>query len=329
MSNEEMYQKVAEVFAGRVNALFESEQTLEAEFKRMYASLPFDRTEHWAGIIYNVLRVAWLEEGPIVKCDPTGMDKLQVLKAAAPLLDYNLFTQVLLNLQGYTGMHYMTGDAKNEIDRLKREWDEAKRTKGWKLDPFAKQAKMVKIAEIISDEQRQYNATISTLRALRIIEQFTPQISFRVSPKGSTPAFADSRNISMIGMGGDKYLKTMPTLRTYYITWDQVPKMAVHAINILEPGKVGVQGMVFEAPGIPYSFVSKSGGDILQEVLFARKIMYEIFKGHDITTETCIMIPRMNSLLVVADVEAKNLKNTFRELKERWPTLNLVEGQRA
>jgi hypothetical protein len=316
-----MYQKVAQVFADKVNALFESEQTLEAKFKSLYSALPFDRTEHWSGIIYGLLRDAWLEAGPVVKCDPTGMDKLQILRHAHPLLDYNLFTQALLNLQGYTGMHYMTGDAQKEIERLKAEWPGE-----WKLDPFAPKAKMVKQAEAVTEEQKKYNEAVSTLRALRIITQFTPQISFRVSPKGSTPAFADSRNISMIGQGGDKYLKTIPSLRSYYVTWDTVPQMAS-----LVPQACGEKpGLtVFEAPGIPYPFMSKSGGEILQEVLFARKVMYEIFGHMDVTNETCIMIPRMRSILIVADVVAENLKKAFDRLKAQYPMLSLVEGQRA
>jgi len=326
----ELYQSVAKVFADKINVLFDSEKSLEAEFKRLYPGLEFDRTEHWAGIIYGALRDAWHQAGPVVKSEPTGMDRLQTLKYTAPLLDYNLFTQVLLNLQGYTGMHYMTGDAQKELDRLKTEWP-----KTFKLDPFAPKAKMLKQAEAISEEQKRYNETISTIRALNIITQFTPQISFRVSPKGSTPAFADSRNISMIGMGGDKYLKTISTLKTYYITWDLVPSMAY-----MKPGdslpqapQPGVTpptaGITFVAPGIAYPFVSKSGGQVLQDVLFARRIMYEIFKGMDITKETCIMIPRMQSVLIVADNYSENLQNAFKHLKEQYPMLTLTEGPRA
>jgi hypothetical protein len=320
----ELYRQVAQHFANLIDILFADEKTMETVFKLHYEGLPFDRTEHWQGIINKVLSDAWRDKGPVVKCEPTGMDRLQVLKHAHPLMDYNIFTQVLLNLQGYTGMFYMTGDAQKEIERVKQAWP-----KEYKSDPFAPKAKMIKQAAAVTPEQKAYNETISTLRALRIIEQFTPQISFRVSPKGSTPAFADSRNISMIGMGGDKYLKTMPTLRTYYITWDTVPTMAVHNLNILEPGKVGVQAHVFDAPGIKYSFVSKSGGETLQEVLFARKIMYEIFRDHDITRETCIMIPRMKSILVVADVVAENLHKSFERLKAQWPMLQLTEGPRS
>lgn len=315
---------VASVFALKIDALFESEQSLEHKFKALYPSLPFDRTEHWAGIIWSVLRDAWYEAGPEVKSEPTGMDKLQILKAAQEFLDYNLFTQVLLNLQGYTGMHYMTGDATAEIARLKIAWD-----KSYTLDPFAPKAKMIKRSNY-TREQEDYNVTISTLRALRIIEQFTPQISFRVTQKKSTPAFADSRNISMIGMGGDKYLKTMPTLMTYYLVWEICPRMAIHDFNILEPlDQPGIKGMAFSAPGIAYAFYSKSGGEVLHDVLFARKLMFEIFKDVDITSETCIMIPRMQSILIVADKKADNLHKSVERLRQWYPTIKLVEGVRA
>ena len=103
-SINEIYQRVAQHFADKINILFESEKTLETVFKTFFEGLPFDRTEHWSGIIGKVLSDAWKDVGPIVKCEPTGMDKLQILRHAQPLLDYNIFTQVLLNLQGYTGM---------------------------------------------------------------------------------------------------------------------------------------------------------------------------------------------------------------------------------
>ena len=321
----EMYQAVAKVFADKINVLFDSEKSLEAEFKRLYPALEFDRTEHWAGIIYGALRDAWHQAGPVVLSEPTGMDRLQILKHTAPLLDYNLFTQALLNLQLYTGMHYMTGDAQKEIARLKQDWPTT-----YQLDPFKPKAKMVKQAEAVTEEQKQFNATLSTLRALRIIEQFTPQISFRVSPKGSTPAFADSRNISMIGIGGDKYLRTLPTLKPCYITWDIVPMMAVPVQTYIAPAPVPAQPcVVFQAADIPYQFLSKSGGETIQEVLFARKIMYEIFKGMDITKEVCIMIPRMQSLLIVTDVVPEHLEKAFKKLKEHYPMLTFTEGARG
>lgn len=317
----EMYTKVAQQFADRINQVFESEATLEAEFKKNFDILPFDRTEHWGGIIYGILREQWLEHGPAVKSEPTGYDKLTILRALHGILDYNLFTQVLLNLQGYTGMHYMTGDAEKEIARLKATWPEEA-----KLDPFAIKARMVKQAEVVTEEQKSYNSMLSTLRALRIITQFTPQISFRVSPKGSTPAFADSRNISMIGQGGDKYLKTIPSLAVFYLTWDIVPPLARRCAN--QPF-LTTRGVCLIADDIPYEFISKSGGDVLNDVLFSRKLMYEIFRDVNVTKETCIMVPRMQSLLIVADKYGTSLKRAIDKLTQKYPQLKLVEGARA
>jgi hypothetical protein len=323
---DEMYQAAAEMFAERLEVIFTDEKTMEDIYQSIYGkSLPFDRTDHWAHIFEVLLNEAWVAKGPAVKSNPTGMDRLQIIRRLADLIDYNLFSQVLLNLQGYTGMWYMTGDAQKEIARLKNDWP-----KQYKLNPFAPKQKMIKAA--VNDEQKQFNEMLSTLRALNIITQFTPQISFRVSPKGSTPAFADSRNISMIGMGGDKYLKTLTHLKTFYIMWDVVPAMAYYKppdAAPIAPGQMPDAAFgTFMAESIPYPFVSKSGGAVLQEVLFARKVMTEVFKGCDITKETCIMVPRMNSILVVTNAE-ENLKKTFEHLKEKYAMLTLTEGPRA
>jgi len=307
--------------------MFTSEKTLEDAFKLLYPGLPFDRTDHWAHVFETLLNEAWDAKGPVVKGNPTSMDRLHIIRALHPLLDYNLFTQALLNLQGYTGMFYLTGDAEKEIERMRENW----KAKQWKSDPFAPKVRMVKQAEAVTEEQREFNNVLSTLRALRIITQFTPQISFRVSPKGSTPAFADSRNISMIGMGGDKYLRTIPALTPFYVTWDQVPQMAVSCGTQMNGVYAvdGKPGVVFKADGIPYEFVSKSGGEILQDVLFARRLMYEIFGGVDTTKETCIMLPRMNSLLVVTDAGGASLLDAFALLRAKYPMVQLTEGVRV
>jgi hypothetical protein len=317
---EETYNKVAKTFADRINAVFESEKTLEEEFKKNYELLPFDRTDHWQGIIYNIMRDAWYESGPGVKTEPTGYDRLLILKASHDLLDYNLYSQILLNLQTYNGMAYQSQAADKEIERLKAEWP-----KEAKLDPFAPKAKMVKLAEVVTEEQKKYNTTISTLRALRIISQFNPDVSFRVSPKGKTPALADSRNVSMLGEGGDKYLKTLPNLAVWYLTWSSVFPLA----KFVPTNPPNPEGMEFRAEGISYSFFSKSGGDILQDVLFVRKLIYEITGDVDLTQENCTVIPRMNSMLIVADKYGTSLKKSIERLKAQYPTLTLVEGARA
>ena len=333
---QEIYQRVAELFTAKINSVFESEVSLEIEFRRYFAAttpvinteghfktietqikdkpvgVEFSRTTHWQAIIWGVLTSAWLEAGPEVKSMPTGYDKLMILKLAHPLLDYNIFTQVLLNLQGYTGMKYAVGDAQKELAGIKGSW------KHPKLDPFAPKAKKIKEAKT-TDEQK-FNNLISQVRAVNLISQFDGQVSFRVSPKGSTPAFADSRNLSMIGVGGDKYLRVFPNLKPFYIAWapGTTPRIA----------KLDSGLNMFFADGIECWFTSKSGGEILNEVLFSRKIMYEVFRDFDITKETCIMIPRMNSVLVVTAVEGDHIKKTFERLKAQYPVLELYEGTR-
>jgi hypothetical protein len=313
---EDIYQRVARLLADRVIALFESEETLKAQFGSLFPSLPFDRTEHWGGIMWKVFRDCWLEEGPAVKGEPTGYDRNAVLRLLAPLLDYSLFTQVLLNLQGYAGMAYQARDAEADIQRLQDEWP-----KESKLRPFEPKAKMAKDAS--TEEEKRYNLTLSTLRSLRIISGFTPQISFRVSPKGSTPALADSNNISSLGIGADRYLKTLPGLRAFYISWAP----GTGAIMAFIPAGCS-DHVTFQADGIPYLFRSTSGGDILQQVLFSRKVAYEVFLAHD-GKEACIILPRMSSVLTVSDEKGESARRAFEGLRGRYPSLEFSEGARG
>lgn len=318
---QEIYHKVAEEFVKKINDVFESEATLKMEFEKNFSTLSFTRTDHWQPIIHKMFRDVWLEYGPVVKSEPTGYDKMVVLRLVHGMLDYNLFTQILLNLQNYLGIGYSLDEVSKDLGAFKEMW-----SKESTLDPWALGSKMVKAAA--TSEEKTYNTILSMQRAKKIIEEFGGGTSFRVSPKGSTPAFADSKNISMIGVGGDKYLRTLGTLAPYYFTWDQVPTMAIPAPSISE-SQPGAKGMVFEAPGIPYSFVSKSGGEILQEVLFARRIMYEVFRGVDITQKQCIQIPRMNSVLVVTQKPCPELQIVKDRLLEQYPTLTFHEGIRG
>jgi hypothetical protein len=314
-SNEmnEVYQRVADTFSARIHEVFLSEDSMRAEFSKIFTHLEFDRTNHGSTLLHKLFRDCWYAVGPEIKAEPTNYDRISVCHKLYPLLDYNLFTQVLLNLQSYTGMVYMAGDAEKEIERMKDEWP-----KEAKLSPFEPKARMVKKAS--TDEEKKHNNVLSALKSLKVISQFTPQVSFRLTPIGSTPAFADSRNISMIGIGGDKYLHTAQGLSAYYIHWapGSSPIMAEQQSD---------GGL--KAEGIPYSFYSKSGGEILQEVLFARKIMAEVFASHDTTVETCIMVPRMSSVLVVTGQQGTHLKRAFEALKQQYPILELSEGGRG
>jgi hypothetical protein len=321
---QEIYQRVADTFATRIYEVFLDEESMKQEFRKTFEHLDFDRTTHGSTLLSKMFRDCWRTSGPEVKSEPTSFDKQAVLRCLYHRLDYSLFTQVLLNLQSYTGMVYMTGDAEKEMAKLKDAWSEDA-----KLNPFEPKAKMVKNAA--TDEEKQHNNILSTLKSLKIISQFTPQVSWRVSPMGSTPAFSDSRNISMLGVGGDKFLRVLPNLKAFYIHWEPAtaPDMAERKVETFnkfmpEPDPRGTQ---FKVEGIPYPFWSKSGGEVLQQVLFSRKLMAEVFKAHDITSEMCILIPRMSSILIVTDQYGLHLKLAFDKLKGQYPMI-MLSGDR-
>jgi hypothetical protein len=308
-----MYSPTARAFLSWIEKVFTSEQTLKEEFSRHFGGLTFDRTDHWSAIFRKILTDCWYEYGPAATSPLVPYDIRQIMRELHPLLDYNLFTQIYCNLQEYGGISYAVSDAEKEIEKLKETW-----SKDSTLDPFAPKAKMVKQAEIRSKEQIEYNAVISTLRALRIISQFGPQVSFRVSPIGSTPSLTDSRNLSMIGLGGDKYLRTVPSLNFFYFTWEQIPTLTAMKGTSSE-------GVIIQAEGIPYYFLSKSGGEILNEVLFTRKVMYDFLalvygKSPDVALT---FIPRVKSLLVVHPANAEWLPTVQDAIHNKFPMVSV------
>jgi len=286
-THPDYHQATASKFAEQINSTFSTEESLKTLFESYFPGLPFDRTDHWNGILNREITKAWQEAGPAVKTNPTMTDILKILKALHPLLDYNLYTQVALNLQSFTGFAYQSGDATKELEHLRHKWVDRTLSSSYIQDPFEPKAKMMKEAN--TDLDFEYNSDLSAIKALRIIANFGPLSSFRVSPKGSTPAIADSKNISMIGIGGDRFIKTLPNLKVHYITWESAP-------NILTLQPDGS----FSAQNIPYNFVSKSGGQILNEVLFSRWLAYRVYGVVDMVQKPLTVIPRMNSVMIVS-----------------------------
>ena len=315
-----MYRKVAETLADKVKSTWSTEDSLKAEFTRNFPSMEPDRTSHWGAIVSNLLEESWGVSGPEVKSKTVSYDRCEILKHLHSILDYNLFTQVLLNLQNYGTFAYRVADAENDVSLLKSSWP-----KESKLNPFAPKSKMIKTAS--TEEEQKYNVVLSTMRSVKIIAGITPLVSSRVSPMGSTPALTDSQNISMLGIGADKYLTTKPGLKPYYICWQ--PGSSPEMTEMLPNASAKAESPSFRVEDIPYIFTSKSGGDILNEVLFSRRLMYEIFGGIDTGQTPLTMVPRMNSILVITEQDGVELRMIFDELKEKYPMLELVEGSRA
>ena len=293
--SQAIYQRVAIEYAKRVKDIFQSEATMENFFNTIFNKLDFSRTDHWKGLLGRLLTDVWFEKGPEVRSVQTPYDQEQILDHLYSLLDYNLFTQVMLNLQKYLGFAYNTTEARKQLDSLEAFY------KNKEKSPFTPKATMVKNATRFDDLR--FNNDLSALKALRMIEKFGLANSWRVSPIGRTPAFADSLNVSMIGAGGDKYLVTIPGTRVYFISWAAAP-------NIIEVQPDGS----FRTERIDYSFISSSGGEILNEVLFSRWITSSVY-GIIRTASIKVLIPRMKSVQIVTDFFSEE---EFRKLASRF-----------
>jgi hypothetical protein len=289
-----IYNRVADWFANWVETTFETEDSLKAVWEEHHRTQPFDRTSNWNRVLFNELTKIWKTQGTGVEgATLTGFDRNEILKALADRLDYNLFTQVLMNLQDFGSLQYACSEAEVVTELLKEKWE------GRKPSIFDAKPKMFKEAK--DDTEAEYNRDLSTLKAMRIIAGYTPNISYRVSPKGSTPALTDSANLSMLGIGGDPYLVRPRGREAFYLTWTTTPNL------LRQEG----EDSAWVTPRIHYPFYSKSGGDILNSVLWTRQITHELYQ---LLKGDCFVLPRMSSVLVLADPERVDLLEPYAEV---------------
>ena len=282
------YRNTAEAFVRRIEYSFTSEDTLKALWEDHFGVLPFDRTDKWNLILRRELQECWESYGPPVKASMTQYDIDQVVRQLLSNLDYNLFTQVMLNLQSLALLRYRIGDAEAEVTAITERWEKAASS------PAAPKAKMVKNAS--TEEETAFNRDLSSLKALRIISKFEPTASFRVSPKGSTPALVDSCNLSSLGFGADKYLQLPDGYQAFYLNIDGCPLE-------MEPQP---DGSLRTVDIDDYTFVSKSGGEILAQSLWARQVARCAYDAAFLGLEGCripgtfLILPRLTSVMVIA-----------------------------
>lgn len=309
---DEMYGRVADAYAAWVEEAFTSEDTLRKAWKEKYVLLPFDRTVHWGFILSNKLNEVWKKHGPVVLSNCTLMDQACILYALATRLDYNLFTQVMLNLQPKGIITYRTQDADRDLASLQEEW------KDITPNPFDAKAKMLRVAGDAASEK--YDHALSKIKALRIIAKSASgmKANFRVSPKGSTPALVDSENLSSLGTGADEYLCIPPGYSAYYFTWD-IPAPAIMP-----------DGNQFSAEGIAYKFASKSGGDILYASLYSRHIMHSVYMEMGPIKPPLVQafLPRLNSILLMTNQASGEMKPVLDAIQKKYPGVKVHYGVR-
>lgn len=306
-SVEYVYEKVAVEFAKQVNEIFENEQTLEACFKDIFKNAEFSRTDNWSSILFKKLDACWREHGPDKLAGLTTHDRFTILEILPDYLDFNIYSQVALNLQNWSLVTYEKHDSKDVLEKIAKKWEKFSQT------PLSPGAKMVKDAFRLADLD--FNKDLSTVKSLKTINGISPNISFRVTPKGKTPAFADSQNFSTIGIGGDEYVKCAPKHTVWYISWR--PGSTPFILEATDNGG-------FMTAGCTYPFFSKSGGETLNEVLYSRGVAFAFWTGLGVGT---LCLPRMNSVMVVTSQDEADVRKIFGSFNN--PALELYRDKRT
>jgi len=147
-------------------------------------------------------------------------------------------------------------------------------------NPFKKGAKMLPE----EGEKSEWNQALALNKASSIIQAMPVRTVYKVYPLGSTPAFSDTGNLSLLNQ---KY--TDP-----YVIGFRDNHVVFY--EKMTPVELEIRGDEAHAPGFLGSFKSKSGDwDSLTRVLTIRKFMQEQFLALE---GQCLLIPRWGSCSV-------------------------------
>lgn len=304
-SVEWAYHRVAQAYADRIELIFESELKMREVYTKVFPHLTFDRTDNWSSILYKELEEAWRSFGPDPRARLTTHDRFTILDILSDYLDFNIYSQVALNLQDWSAISYR-GNAKEDLEKIAKKWDK------YSMTPLNPRATMIKNA--FRPQDVEFNKDLSVVKSLRTISGIDQRISFRVTPRGHTPALADSQNFSTIGIGGDQYVCMQPGYTVWYICWS--PGKTPY---ILEQNPNGS----FRTKGIQYDFTSSSGGQILNEVLFSRAVACAYWTG---LGPGSVCLPRMNSVMVVTKQSEAQVRDVLKLIG--YTVLELVKDRR-
>ena len=293
MSNEQVYPLIAASFATEIKRVWSSEETMAAAYEELLQATKteFDRTQHAALLTQKLFERCWSAQ--ITDFKAIAYDITEILKSLHGILDYNLFTQVYQNMNAFT-LRYDSSAADREVVRaleiltpeLKKDLD----------GPKPKYAAEDKIPDGMT---RSYYNTVIAARKMGALNPFT---SFRISPSNSTPAFADSSNFSGFSIYLDQFLEVNdPNRKVAVLRWTSAEVKDLCVGMESQPGG----GIVMHFDDIEVPIVSKCGGTILQQVMFARKLMYDFLREFGFEFQ---ISPRLFSLTV-----------TLTTLATQWP----------
>jgi len=270
----------------RFEQIMESEETLNEYWSKSYNFSKFDRTDNAWILVNSLFKEVFPKHYPGI--NPTQQDMFNVSKECHEYLDYNLASQLILNLQ--LPAHYFINVPHSIIEDLLKKLA----TYNGAPNPVDKKAKYASADMSSQPWFNDYNEALGLIKASSIADEFKPIISFRLSPKSSTPSFADSSNMSMLNPAGAKYIVTTDRFKVYTTYWDD---------QAIEPAiSFDEQKGAYVASDINYVFNSKSGGEILNKVLFTRKKLVKLYSSDlDIVN----VLPRLNSIMYVVKKNSK------------------------
>lgn len=268
-------------FCADVKEVFASEEKMKDYWEANCVGI-WDATDCAQRLVWTIFKKRFQTELPSI--NPVSVDTVAIIPDVLAELDYNLASQILLNIQKPIHFSLPVADLNAKLAKLIA----ALKANTGAPDPTAPKAKYASVDQSAQTWFSDYNEALGLLKSSKIFETFTSTpTSFRVSPMGKTPAMSDSKNLSMLSLPGSNLLKPKEGCFILHITWGD------SAIPDLMPEPDGT----IRVSNIEYPFVSKSGGDILRKSLFSRRVLVDIAKNWNDSIVN--YIPRLNSLTLI------------------------------
>ena len=306
------YKLVAEVFLEGLHEAFASEEAMTRMAEALDLKM-FDRTASSRIFLKRLLdhaEATAIPEGRPGKMSENRWDCSQVVAAMMEMEeDFSLLMQVIPNL--FALPFDLKTPSKSEVESLAKTVADLGGP-----DPLAPKAK--KIARDATNDKwvASYNKLLAIHKNYKGLTDYSPAApspgtSFRLSPKGSTPAFADTEGLTGHSPTLDDYLLSpLPSYRILYLSW--APDVA--AANAVSNREDKDDGAYFWGVG---PFVSRSGGDMLLHAVYSRKVAHRAWKiihqlGSDKTRSGLYVMPRLfSTTILVADEDFDMLFNVL------------------
>jgi hypothetical protein len=272
-----------------IEEIWQSEESMAEAYKEILHLSKFDRTMDASKLVN---RLVDNEVMMTMNGSPLYYDKrIWILQH---IQDFNIATQLLLNCQEGS-VHFNVDKLKDTIDGYR---EAGAGDTGW--DPFDKKAKFLEGDDVGT---KAHNRILSDCRNSKILSAAMVGFnSFRVSPIGSTPAFADLNNLSNLSIMGLSQI-VGSDVKIWMLNHKAIQDF-IHVRQQEDGGTI--------ADGLVYPIYSKSGGDILLRALTSRWVAYQALSERF----RIYVVPKYDSLLTVGDDLPEGLKEFVSEFKD-------------